>query len=89
MILTSQYESRRFNGIPGWTHGADGAVWGVPDDARLLRAAGLVLARLPLRVSSCHGPVDHRPASCSGQRRTEWLAPEQTIGRMERGVTSK
>lgn len=63
--------------FPGWTHGACGAVW-----ARLRRAAGPVLPRLRPNVSSCRGPVDPRPASCSGRRRTEWPAPAQREGQI-------
>lgn len=62
----------QFNVSPGGTHGACGAVWLRPH-----RGASLVLARLCPSVSSCRGPVDRRPPSCSGRRRTERPAAEQ------------
>lgn len=60
-----------FSLCSGWTHGAAAAAWVVPDDAHLRPAAALVLARLPLMISSCRGPVEPCPPSCSGQRRTD------------------
>lgn len=71
--------------FPGWTHGACGAVWVVPEKARLC-AAGLVLVLLRLSISSCRRPEDRRRrlACCSGRRRTDWPAPKQTAKRTER-----
>lgn len=68
--------------FPGWTHGACGAVWVVPEKARL-SAAGLVLVLLRPSISSCRRPEDRRRrhACCSGRRRTDWPAPEQTAKR--------
>lgn len=63
------------------THGACGAVWAAPGDARLHRDAAVGPALHPRMVSSCR--VLH-PASCSGRRRTDAPAPEQEVQWAER-----
>lgn len=61
----------------GQTHGVCGAVWAAPDGGRLRRR----------HASSSRGHADPGPASCSGQRRTDRPAPEQTTGRPQRRLT--
>lgn len=63
------------------THGACGAVWAAPGDARLHRDAAVGPALRPRMVSSCR--VLH-PASCPGRRRTDVPAPKQEVQLAER-----